>query len=180
MIRFWEGDTPESERDSGGSSVVARAIATKSVAQILAALRYLIHRRGDGGPIADSQCQRSPGRDIRMKRAVGVALIMIFVIQSAFGADDRSANELYLMCSRETDLDQVACTNYLMGFFVGMYTEAHAAHADHPIKVCTPGAVTPEQAKLIFLRHARSRPGDLSWPDYIAAREAFREAFPCP
>jgi hypothetical protein len=114
-----------------------------------------------------------------MKLAIGVALVTILVGRPVLCEDD-SGNWLYSMCTQESAADQMGCGGYLMGFFVGVHDEAFAAKEDHPVKICSPGALTAAQARLIFLRHARTHPGDLSWPAGIAVRQAFQEAFPCP
>jgi hypothetical protein len=115
----------------------------------------------------------------RRKGLLGVALLTILIIRPALCEED-SGNWLYSMCTRESAVDQMGCISYLMGFFVGVQDEAFAANEDHPVKICTPGAVSAAQARLIFLRRARTHPGDLSWPAGIAVRQAFQDAFPCP
>lgn len=114
-----------------------------------------------------------------MKLAIGVALVTILVNGPVLCAED-SGNWLYSMCMGESAADQMGCIGYLLGFFTGVHDEAFAAKEDHPVNICTPGALAPAQAKLIFLQHARTHPGDLSWPAGILVRQAFEKAFPCP
>jgi hypothetical protein len=107
-------------------------------------------------------------------------LLLTILVNRPVRCEEDSGNELYSMCTRERAADQLGCVSYLMGFIVGVHSEAFAANEDHPVKICLPGTLTAAQARLIFLKRARTHPGDLSWPAGIGVRQAFQDAFPCP
>ena len=128
---------------------------------------------------------------MKMKRAVLVAVLMLFAITATAPADTKvqafvSAQPLTLWCNSEESLDKEACLSYLQGAFDVLQVSMHTEHRDlmgiedSSDTICISSFVPVTQLKIAVLRYAKKKPDHLgSQSAAVFLMRMFRSTYPC-
>jgi hypothetical protein len=115
-----------------------------------------------------------------MKRLIFILMCLVLAYPAKAQNPELTAQNLYDMCSDNSQHAKTLCETWIYGFARGMQFSEQVQKSKHLSPVtCLSEKLTGEQARLIIEKYMRDHPERLHFPAAIIAGFALDFAFPC-